>query len=156
LTLVHISKAEPPELTMTSTTSLFIHKIGTPYGAALGLGFTMNTALFWGNVALNVAGPMRFLRAHHRRHQMGLNALSSIKIFAEFYRWAKVCCHSRARSTFPTWPFISITFSRVPLPRPLGMQGQPTSRATLKGRPLCVHSCGLPPPFALLLRPGQA
>jgi hypothetical protein len=80
---------------MSSIASQFIHKFGTPYGAALGLGFTMNTALFWGNVALLVAGPMRILSAHHRRHQVGLNALSSIKIFAQTYKWAKVSCHPR-------------------------------------------------------------
>jgi hypothetical protein len=75
---------------MTSIGSLFIHKIGTPYGAALGLGFTMNTALFWGNIALGVAGPMRILGVHHRRHQVGLDAVTSIKIFAEVFRQARV------------------------------------------------------------------
>jgi len=77
-----------------SIASQFIQKFGTPYGTALGLGFTMNAALFWGNVALIVAGPFRILVAHHHRHEVGLNALSSIKIFAKSYRWAKVSCHS--------------------------------------------------------------
>lgn len=78
---------------MSSIASQFIHKFGTPYGTALGLAFTMNTAHFWGNIGLIVAGPMRILGAHHHRHQVGLNALSSIKIFAKFYNWAKVSCH---------------------------------------------------------------
>ena len=94
MTLVYIFKTDPPELTMASIASLFVHKIGTPYGAALGLGFTMNSALFWGNVALNVAGPMQILGAHQRRHQVGLNALSSIKMFAKFYTRAKVSYHT--------------------------------------------------------------
>ena len=80
---------------MSSIASQFIHRIGTPYGAALGLGFTMNTALFWGNIALIVAGPMRILVAHHRRDQVGLNDFVSIKVFVQVYNWAKVSCHPR-------------------------------------------------------------
>lgn len=80
---------------MSSIASQFIHKIGTPYGMALGLGFTMNAALFWGNIALIVAGPMRILVAHHRRHQVGLNDTVSIKVFAQVFHWAKVSCDPR-------------------------------------------------------------
>ena len=75
---------------MTSIAGLFIHKIGTPYGAALGLGFTMNTALFWGSVALCVVGPMRILGTPRHRYQVGLNALPSLKIFAKSVSWGKV------------------------------------------------------------------
>ena len=81
---------------MTSIASQFIDKIGTTYGLALVLGYTMNAALFWGNIALSVAGPMRIL---DRRHQVGLNAFVSVNMFAQFYIWAKVSGHPRGWST---------------------------------------------------------